>query len=98
MCLRLLLFCRAYCQVSFWTLMRRAQLLGHVLLGYYVLPAAAADPIEAVLCPLGEMRAERRVWNKGDNRLKFIVLQVRHAMLAMLSCSQPVLFGCNLLF
>jgi hypothetical protein len=63
-------------QVSFWTLMRRAQLLGHVLLGYYLLPAAAADPIEAVLCPPGAMRHERRVWNKGDNRLKFIVLQV----------------------
>jgi hypothetical protein len=59
--------------------MRRAQLLGHVLLGYYVLPAAAADPIEAVLCPPGAMRHERRVWNKGDNRLKFIVLQVRDA-------------------
>ncbi|WIA34666.1 hypothetical protein OEZ86_012981 [Tetradesmus obliquus] len=62
-------------KVSFWSLMRRAQLLGHVLLGYYLLPAAAADPIEAVLCPPGAMRGEARVWNRGDNRLKFIVLQ-----------------------
>lgn len=55
--------------------MKRAQLLGHVLLGYYLLPVTASDPIEAVICPPGDGRHERRVWNTGDNRLKFIVLQ-----------------------
>eukprot|EP00879_Flechtneria_rotunda_P008001 GHRR01008382.1.p1 GENE.GHRR01008382.1~~GHRR01008382.1.p1 ORF type:complete len:547 (+),score=202.87 GHRR01008382.1:457-2097(+) len=62
-------------KVSFWQLVRRAQLLGHVLLGYYVLPVSASDPIEAVVCPPKHMRYERRVWNEGDNRLKFVVLQ-----------------------
>eukprot|EP00878_Enallax_costatus_P030293 GHUV01032968.1.p1 GENE.GHUV01032968.1~~GHUV01032968.1.p1 ORF type:complete len:433 (+),score=120.36 GHUV01032968.1:261-1559(+) len=62
-------------KVSFWQLMRRAQLLGHVLLGYYLLPVAAQDPIEAVICPPGDTRYEQKVWNTGDNRLKFIVLQ-----------------------
>lgn len=55
--------------------MKRAQLLGHVLLGYYLLPVAAQDPIEAVICPPGDTRSEQKVWNTGDNRLKFIVLQ-----------------------
>jgi hypothetical protein len=62
-------------QVSFWQLMRRAQLLGHVLLGYYLLPVAVTDPIQAVLCPPGGSRYEKRVWNTGDNRCKFIILQ-----------------------
>lgn len=55
--------------------MKCAQLLGHVLLGYYLLPVSASDPIEAVICPPGDSRYEQRVWNTGDNRLKFVVLQ-----------------------
>eukprot|EP00775_Hariotina_reticulata_P002624 gene2624-2925_t len=62
-------------EVSFWQLMRRAQLLGHVLLGYYLLPVAVSDPIQAVLCPPGQLRYEKQVWNTGDNRCKFIILQ-----------------------
>ena len=54
--------------------MRRAQSLGHLLLGYYKLPLDAQGSIEAVICPPGEGRFTKKIWNGGDMGLKFIVL------------------------
>lgn len=62
--------------MSFWQLIRRAQLIRHVLLGYQILPRTVDEPIQAVICPIGlEERSTRRVWNTGDGRVKFIILQ-----------------------
>lgn len=65
-------------QVSFWQLQRRAQLMSHVLLGYYLLPASPEEPIQAFVCPAGsEERSKKRVWNTGaQGRLKFLILMV----------------------
>lgn len=64
--------------MSFWQLQRRAQLLSHVLLGYYLLPGSPEEPIQAFVCPAGNAeRSKARVWNSGpQGRLKFLILVV----------------------
>jgi hypothetical protein len=46
-----------------------------MLLGYYKLPEDAQGSVEAVVCPPAEERSAKKVWNYGDRRLKFIVLE-----------------------
>lgn len=54
--------------------------LGQVLLGYYTIPSSINRPIESVINPQGlQLRALRRVWNRGDGRTKFMYL-ARHAV------------------
>eukprot|EP00775_Hariotina_reticulata_P013650 gene13650-13773_t len=65
-------------EVSFWDLVVRCQDVGDVLLGYYHIPDRLDQPLSTVVNPLGfEERSQARVWNTGDGRLKFIVLQHR---------------------
>ena len=44
-----------------------------VLLGYLRVPDSPDAPLDVVLNPCGaERRAERRVWNNGDQRIKLV--------------------------
>ena len=51
----------------------RAQAVKQVLLGYLRVPESPDAPLDVVLNPGGaERRAERRVWNNGDGRIKLV--------------------------
>ena len=51
----------------------RAQAVKQVLLGYLRVPESPDAPLDVVLNPSGaERRAERRVWNNGDGRIKLV--------------------------
>ena len=44
-----------------------------MLLGYLRVPESPDAPLDVVLNPGGaERRAERRVWNNGDQRIKLV--------------------------
>ena len=54
-----------------WRAQVRAQAVKQVLLGYLRVPESPDAPLDVVLNPGGdERRAERRVWNNGDGRIK----------------------------
>jgi hypothetical protein len=52
--------------LSYWQLMKRAQLCGQCLLGYYEVPDELDEPLRYVLNPVGaEARREVSVWSTG---------------------------------
>ena len=49
------------------------QAVRQVLMGYYRVPDSVDLPLEFVMNPCGAARrAERRVWNAGDRRIKLV--------------------------
>ncbi len=61
----------------------RAQAVKQVLLGYLRVPESPDAPLDVVLNPGGEeRRAERRVWNNGDGRIKLARLALPLTLLS----------------
>lgn len=61
--------------LSFWSVLKRSQAAGFLLLGYYILPSRMDQPIESTVNPVGlAARSRKRVWNTGEGRLKFIII------------------------
>ena len=57
-----------------------------VLLGYLRVPESPDAPLDVVLNPCGaERRAERRIWNNGDQRIKLV--RSRHTATAPLAAA-----------
>lgn len=58
--------------VSAFTMQRRAQCVGQVLLGYLEVPAALDQQLSFVVNPPSQARHDERVWNAGDQRTKLV--------------------------